>query len=33
MLYVSFYDVQDSVSGNQKPAFSHPAQPAPSENQ
>jgi len=33
MLYVSFYDVQDSVSGNQKPAFNHPAQPAPSENQ
>jgi regulator of sigma E protease len=33
MLYVSFYDVQDSVSGNQKPAFNHPSQPAPSENQ
>ncbi|MBV8098913.1 MAG: site-2 protease family protein [Verrucomicrobia bacterium] len=33
MLYVSFYDVQDSVSGNQKPAFNHPVQPAPSENQ
>jgi regulator of sigma E protease len=33
MLYVSFYDVQDSVSGNQKPAFNHPAEPAPSENQ
>ena len=33
MLYVSFYDVQDSVSGNQKPAFNHPAQPAPSDNQ
>jgi regulator of sigma E protease len=33
MLYVSFYDVQDSVSGNQKPAFNHPAQPAPSQNQ
>jgi regulator of sigma E protease len=32
MLYVSFYDVQDSVSGNQKPAFNHPAQPAPSDN-
>ena len=32
MLYVSFYDVQDSVSGNQKPAFSHPVQPAPSDN-
>jgi regulator of sigma E protease len=32
MLYVSFYDVQDSVGGNQKPAFSHPAQPAPSDN-
>ena len=32
MLYVSFYDVQDSVSGNQKPAFNRPAQPAPSEN-
>jgi len=33
MLYVSFYDVQDSVSGNQKPAFNHPVQPAPSDNQ
>jgi regulator of sigma E protease len=33
MLYVSFYDVQDSVGGNQKPAFNHPAQPAPSDNQ
>jgi regulator of sigma E protease len=33
MLYVSFYDVQDSVGGNQKPAFNHPVQPAPSENQ
>jgi regulator of sigma E protease len=33
MLYVSFYDVQDSVNGNRRPAFSHPAQPAPSENQ
>jgi regulator of sigma E protease len=33
MLYVSFYDVQDSVGGNQKPAFNHPAQPAPSENE
>jgi regulator of sigma E protease len=33
ILYVSFYDVQDSVSGNQKPAFNHPAQTAPSENQ
>src|SRR6201984_3378105 len=33
MLYVSFYDVQDSVSGNQKPAFNHPAQPAPSLNE
>ena len=32
MLYVSFYDVQDSVGGNQKPAFNHPAQPAPSDN-
>ena len=32
MLYVSFYDVQDSVSGNQKPAFNHPVQPAPSDN-
>ena len=32
MLYVSFYDVQDSVGGNQKPAFNHPVQPAPSEN-
>jgi regulator of sigma E protease len=33
MLYVSFYDVQDSMGGNQKPTFSHPAQPAPSEGQ
>jgi regulator of sigma E protease len=33
MLYVSFYDVQDSVGGNQKPAFNHPAEPAPSDNQ
>ncbi|HEY4815285.1 MAG TPA: site-2 protease family protein [Chthoniobacterales bacterium] len=33
ILYVSFYDVQDSVSGNQKPAFNHPAQTASSENQ
>jgi regulator of sigma E protease len=33
ILYVSFYDVQDSVSGNQKPAFNHPAQTAPSGNQ
>ena len=33
MLYVSFYDVQDSVGGNQKPTFNHPAQPAPSESQ
>ena len=33
ILYVSFYDVQDSVGGNQKPAFNHPAQTAPSENQ
>ncbi len=33
ILYVSFYDVQDSVSGNQKPAFNHPAETAPSENQ
>ena len=32
MLYVSFYDVQDSVGGNQKPAFNHPVQPAPSDN-
>jgi regulator of sigma E protease len=32
MLYVSFYDVQDSVSGNQKPAFNHPVQPATSDN-
>src|SRR3984957_9905119 len=32
ILYVSFYDVQDSVSGNQKPAFNHPAETAPSEN-